>query len=398
VAIAAEHDVAWVPTDLGLNEEALHSTAAPAPRGFSVPQGQGSGVAQAYANEHGPSSPSSSSALSASVAPQELPPLPPGHAPRPQGAGGGGGTGQVPPAPHAPAPDYHSGYKDGFAAASRAQHDSNGGSGSGGGGNGMPVATVVGQVDNSHLTSNHGNHSADSSSSSGGGVVPVALPFTPGQGDGAQKATPLVEPPFRAPASATAAEEPEFPPQQLPALPPPAAPSAPGVMPLPDVPAAPPTFPQAPFVNSSAPSNAELSEHELGALRHLPPAASGASAAPAHAHDGSEPNAIGNPAGAPRKASLSLEDMEARLAGLNSTGPDNSSSSSSSSSSGSASIDGVGNSGNGGSGNSDEGGGVVPTITPEVPYPAAPGSAAGDEAPPPSDYDSLMSRFESLKT
>jgi len=40
----------------------------------------------------------------------------------------------------------------------------------------------------------------------------------------------------------------------------------------------------------------------------------------------------------------------------------------------------------------------VPTITPEVPYPAAPGSAAGDEAPPPSDYDSLMSRFESLKT
>lgn len=398
MAIAAEHDVAWVPTDLGLDENALHSTAAPAPRGFSVPQGQGSGVAQAYANE------------------QELPPPPPpGHAPQPNnhntGNGGGGSGGGQLPAAGPPAPDYHSGYKDGFAAAARAhgnggQAGGSSGTSSGGVEGGMPVATVVGHPANTYPTGDRDNSSsmcAGAGSGSGGHtVVPVALPFTPSANDEVLKEASSAQPPFRGPTSTSSAGEPEFPPQHFPAVLPQAAPSVLGVAPLPDVTAAPPMLPQVPPAHPSSPPQSALTEEELAALRHLPPAAAGASV-PLNGGNEGDLHASNQSAGVTRTASLSLEEMQARLAGLNSTGPDSSSSSSDSSSSSSDSSssscidDGGAGNGDGDDSCGNGGGGIVPGSTSDVPYPAAPGSTGGGDAAPPSDYDSLMSRFESLK-
>ena len=118
--------------------------AMPAPRGFSVPEGAGSGVTDPYA-----------------VARERQLPGPPGAAaeaavsavfqPSPSATAAG-----TTPGAAAALQDYNSGYKDGFAAAAAVaarpagQEGAGSGAGSGscggggGGGGGVPVALVVG--------------------------------------------------------------------------------------------------------------------------------------------------------------------------------------------------------------------------------------------------------------
>jgi hypothetical protein len=362
LAIAAEHNVAWVPTDLGLDDDALLATAAPAPRGFSVPEGRGSGVAQAYSRQQacGP------------LPPQEGLPPTPGHTPNGAGPAQNGAAPAAAPSPSVPPADYHAGYKDGFAAAARAQGggSSGGGSngssgGSGGSGSRIPTATVVGRPINS---------SSSSLGAGGGGAVAVALPFAPSAGD-----RPLKADPSRLPRTAgrAAAEELEFEclpeaPRSLPAaaaLPAawPAAAEAAAYAPLPPSPSPalqPPSEHQwAPSeLNEAASVSAELDE-ELSALSRLPPAAPGSSGNGAQEPLDPSGRGLGG-----RTASLSLEEMQARLAGLVGREP------------------GLGG-----------GGGALSVAVPDDMPPEAPGSGADDNAAPPSDYDSLMSRFDSLK-
>eukprot|EP00615_Pteridomonas_danica_P006493 CAMPEP_0114372628 /NCGR_PEP_ID=MMETSP0101-20121206/34306_1 /TAXON_ID=38822 ORGANISM="Pteridomonas danica, Strain PT" /NCGR_SAMPLE_ID=MMETSP0101 /ASSEMBLY_ACC=CAM_ASM_000211 /LENGTH=437 /DNA_ID=CAMNT_0001525559 /DNA_START=98 /DNA_END=1411 /DNA_ORIENTATION=- len=128
--IAEEHEIPWVPTDQGVSEEQLMSSAAPAPRGFSVPVAPGSGISDPYYQQ---------SDLERSSHEASFPPAP-SNAPKiPQ---------NKPAATIDPntANDFSAGFKAGFAAA---KNDAAGG----GGGGGVPVARVVGALpDNNVVT------------------------------------------------------------------------------------------------------------------------------------------------------------------------------------------------------------------------------------------------------
>lgn len=116
------YEVPWTPTDLGVTDEDMMSTAAPAPRGFSVPVGGGSGIQAPYF---------------AQAASQEEASFPPTPSQPPQQR-------QTQPAPSAQtSTDNSFGFNEGYKAGFSAANSLNRGSGGGGGGD-VPVAKVVG--------------------------------------------------------------------------------------------------------------------------------------------------------------------------------------------------------------------------------------------------------------